>query len=667
MSKKQKHGAETWITGTLQKHRRGFGFVKPEAANDLEAEGDIFIGARNMGQAMHGDLVAVSLLPSWQWEQSREGVIEKVLRHAVQFVVGDLEIRGKYGFVTPDDRKINDDIFIEQKYFSGARDGDKVLVQILRWPSKGRNAEGKVTEIVGRKGEQGLDILSMIIQSGIPREFPRKATEEAEAIEPVVQPEDLQGREDLRNQVIVTIDGADAKDLDDAVSVTRLENGNYVLGVHIADVSHYIKEDGPLDREAMKRGCSVYLIDQVVPMLPHQLSNGICSLNPQVDRLTLSIEMELDSTGDVVSHRIFESVIRTVHRLIYSEISDLLEHQDAFLAEKFRDILPDLTRMEELARILRHKRDARGSLDFDFDEAYITLNEQGIPLAVETSDRRIANRIIEEFMLVANETIAEHYFWMELPFVYRIHEKPSLEKMEEFKRFVAGFGYRLKGNPEFIHPRALNEILTQVAGKPEEHVVSTIMLRSMKKAFYGIECQGHFGLGVKYYCHFTSPIRRYPDLMIHRIIKESLRGELTEKRKKWLHNRAFEASELASATERRAEELEREVEKLKKAEYMSYHLEEEFDGVVSGVTSFGFFVELENTIEGMVRLDSMEDDFYDYEEGQYRLMGRRTKKIIGLGQKVRIQVSSVDLDNREINFLLVGVPQSRTEQDDHGI
>lgn len=649
MSKKK--GEAQWITGVMQKHRRGFGFVRPE---DKKAdESDVFINAKNMGTAMNGDLVAVSLLPEWEWEQSREGRVEKVLNRSVEFVVGTLEIRNKFGFVVPDDRKLNDDIFVEQKYFSGAKNGDKVVTEIVNWPTGGKNAEGKVTEIVGRKGEIGLDILSLMIQHGTPREFPKKVMTQAEGISLEIFTEDLENREDLRNRNIVTIDGSDAKDLDDAVSIELLENGNYLLGVHIADVSHYVKEESPLDREAMKRGCSVYLINQVVPMLPHYLSNGICSLNPKVDRLTLSIDMEIDRAGSVVEHRIYESIINTTERLVYTDISDLLENSDPIQKKKYGAILPDLLQMEQLAGILRKNRKDRGSLDFDFDEAKIILNDDGVPIKVETAERRTANKLIEEFMLIANETIAEHFYWLEVPFIYRIHEKPSMEKMEDFKRFAASFGYLLKGSPDAVRPKALNTILKSAAGKPEEHVISTVMLRSMKKAFYGIECQGHFGLGVKYYCHFTSPIRRYPDLMIHRIIKESLHEGMKEKRSKFLKIRAAEAAELSSVSERKAEELEREVEKLKKAEYMSYHLGEEFDGVVSGVTTFGFFVELENTIEGMIRLDSLQDDYYDFEAERFRLVGRRTNKIITLGQQVKISVESVDIPSREINFSLL--------------
>lgn len=493
----------------------------------------------------------------------------------------------------------------------------------------------------------------MIRQCNLTQEFPSKVEAETKKIPLKITQEEINRRTDLRQKTIITMDGADAKDLDDAVSVEILENGNYLLGVHIADVSHYVIESSSIDKEALKRGNSVYLIDQVIPMLPKILSNGICSLNPDEDRLTLSVSMEINSRGKVVNHEIFESIIHSKARMVYCDVSDILENKDEELIDKYREIHDSLLAMNELAAILRKSRDDRGSLDFDIDEAYITLNEHGIPISVETAERRVANRIIEEFMLIANETIAEHFYWMGIPFVFRVHEPPSVEKIEIFKKFIQSFGLHLKGNTENIHPKALNEIIKRVEGKPEEHIVNTVMLRSMKKAFYGTECDGHFGLGVKYYCHFTSPIRRYPDLIIHRIIKEALQGRLDIKRIRSFKRKTEKAASKASETERLALELEREVEKLKKAEYMTYHVGETYDGIISGVASFGFFVAIENTIEGMVKVDSLEDDYYDYEDTKYRLIGRRTNKIYALGDKVTISVQSVDLQQREINFKII--------------
>ena len=637
---------EEIIVGILSKHKKGFGFVIPENSQD----GDVFISPPAINGAMNGDSVSVKILPPGETTRSREGIIQTVLKRAATEVVGTFEKSKRFGFVIADDRRFNDDIFIMKKDFNGAQTGDKVVVKISKYPEKGNSAEGKIEEIISRSGEAGGDIKALIRQYNLTQIFPDKVEAEAKTIPLKITEEEIKRRKDLRDKTIITMDGADAKDLDDAVSVEKLSNGNYLLGVHIADVSQYVTDSSQLDKEALKRGNSVYLIDQVIPMLPKILSNGICSLNPKVDRLTLSIDMEINDGGKVVNHEIYESIIHSKARMVYTDVSNILENKAVDLIEKYSDIYQDILRMDELAKILRSARDTRGSLDFDFDEAYIKLNEMGIPISVETAERRVANRIVEEFMLIANETIAEHFYWMEIPFVYRVHEAPSLEKIEEFKRFISSFGLTLKGNPENIHPKALNEIIKNVEGKPEEHVINTVMLRSMKKAFYGTDCAGHFGLGVKYYCHFTSPIRRYPDLMIHRIIKESINGKLDVKRIKVLRKRTERASLISSTTERQAQELEREVEKLKKAEFMTYHVGETYDGIINGVASFGFFVEIENTIEGMVRVDYLNDDYYDYEASKYRLIGRRTNKIYALGDKITIKVHSVDLQNREINF-----------------
>ena len=646
---KGKKRKEVIIEGVLSKHRKGFGFVIPKD----DQGGDVFISPNSINGAMNGDTVSVRLLPPGETNRSREGVIHQVLKRAAVEIVGTFEKSKRFGFVVPDDRRFNDDIFVQKKDFNGAQTGDKVVAKITRYPDKNNSAEGKIEEIISRKGEAGGDIKALIRQYNLTQEFPEKVEAEAKKIPLKITEDEIKRRVDLREKTIITMDGADAKDLDDAVSVDKLSNGNYRLGVHIADVSNYVTDSSQLDKEALKRGNSVYLIDQVIPMLPKILSNGICSLNPDVDRLTLSISMEIDGKGKVVNHEIYESIIHSKARMVYGDVSDMLENGDQELIAKYQDIYHDIQLMDELAKILRKSRDARGSLDFDFDEAYIKLNDKGIPISVETAERRVANRIIEEFMLIANETVAEHFYWMEVPFVYRVHETPSFEKIEEFKRFIRSFGLVLKGNTENIHPKALNKIIKSIEGKPEEHVVNTVMLRSMKKAFYGTECEGHFGLGVKYYCHFTSPIRRYPDLIIHRIIKESLQGKLDVKRSRVLKRRTDRAAEISSATERQAQELEREVEKLKKAEYMTYHVGETYDGIINGVASFGFFVEIENTIEGMVRVDYLNDDYYDYEASKYRLIGRRTNKIYALGDKVTIKVHSVDLQEREINFTVV--------------
>ncbi len=650
MSRKNRKKQRPAVTGILSKHKKGFGFVIPDEGS---FDRDIFISPSDMNGAMEGDRVEVDLIPEYLWEQSPQGIITKVTDRKLKEVAGFFDKGKKFGFVVPVDRKHNEDIYIPKKAFSGAKNGDIVVAAITGYPDRKNSAEGKITGILARAGEPGGDIKAIIRQRGLFFTFPSKAAAQAKAISKAgVGEQDMAGRRDLRGENIITIDGADSKDFDDAVSVKRLDNGNFLLGVHIADVSHYIGEDSPLDKEALKRGNSVYIINQVVPMLPKELSNGICSLNEGEDRLTLSVDMEITPEGDITEHNIYESVIRSKHRMVYTDVSDIIENDDRELAAKYSDIYDMLMDMKELAQILRSKREAAGSLDFDLDEAYITLDEKGVPVSVNLCERRTANRMIEEFMLAANKTVAEQFFWLELPFVYRVHEKPDAEKMQEFRTFLMGLSIRLKGEGGNIHPKALNEVLEQVAGTSYENVVNTVMLRSMKKAFYSTECEGHFGLSMKYYCHFTSPIRRYPDLIIHRIIKEYLHGGIDDERIAVLSKKTLEAAETSSVTERAAIELERDVEKMKKAQYMSYHIGESFEGVISGITGYGMYVELENTIEGLVRLDRMYDDYYDAYPEQYRIVGQRTNKVYSLGQRVSIIVSDADYYEGTIDFRL---------------
>lgn len=650
MSRKNRKKQRPAVTGILSKHKKGFGFVMPDEGS---FDRDIFISPSDMNGAMEGDRVEVDLIPEYLWEQSPQGIITKVTDRKLKEVAGFFDKGKKFGFVVPVDRKHNEDIYIPKKAFSGAKNGDIVVAAITGYPDRKNSAEGKITGILARAGEPGGDIKAIIRQRGLFFTFPSKAAAQAKAISKAgVGEQDMAGRRDLRGENIITIDGADSKDFDDAVSVKRLDNGNFLLGVHIADVSHYIGEDSPLDKEALKRGNSVYIINQVVPMLPKELSNGICSLNEGEDRLTLSVDMEITPEGDITEHNIYESVIRSKHRMVYTDVSDIIENDDRELAAKYSDIYDMLMDMKELAQILRSKRGAAGSLDFDLDEAYITLDEKGVPVSVNLCERRTANRMIEEFMLAANKTVAEQFFWLELPFVYRVHEKPDAEKMQEFRTFLMGLSIRLKGEGGNIHPKALNEVLEQVAGTSYENVVNTVMLRSMKKAFYSTECEGHFGLSMKYYCHFTSPIRRYPDLIIHRIIKEYLHGGIDDERIAVLSKKTQEAAETSSVTERAAIELERDVEKMKKAQYMSYHIGESFEGVISGITGYGMYVELENTIEGLVRLDRMYDDYYDSYPEQYRIVGQRTNKVYSLGQRVTVIVSDADYYEGTIDFRL---------------
>jgi len=636
------------VVGRLQGNQKGFGFVIP----DIDWIGDVFIPASDLNGAMNDDRV-IARITKTSDNRRAEGEIIRILHRANKEIVGIYESSKNFGFVVPDDKKINFDIYIPKSEANGAQDNYKVVVEITRWPESRRNPEGRVIEVLGHKDDVGTDILSIIRKYKLPEEFPKKVLKEADNIPQTVSDEEIERRLDLRDMNIVTIDGEDAKDLDDAVSVERLDNGNYKLGVHIADVTHYVKEGSNLDKEAFKRATSVYLVDRVIPMLPKSLSNGICSLNPQVERLTLSCFMEINKNGKVVNHEIRETVIKTKERMTYTDVSDILENNDPELIKKYEYLVKDFKLMEELAKVLNKRKDRRGSIDFDFPEAKIILNDNGEPIDIKKRERRIANRIIEEFMIVCNETIAEHMFWQNIPFVYRIHEVPSIEKIENFNKFIHNFGYHLKGVTEEIHPKALQDLLRKIEGKKEEHIISTIMLRSLRQARYSPENLGHFGLASEYYCHFTSPIRRYPDLQIHRIIKEMLHGKLDSRRISSLKGIVANSSERSSERERIAVEAERDTYDLKKAEYMSQHIDEEFTGIISSVVSFGMFVELENTIEGLVRISTLVDDYYIFDADNYLFRGERTKKTYRIGDEVRIKVAKVDIAQHEIDFVLV--------------
>ncbi len=634
-------GSGETITGIIEKHPRGFGFVRQEEG------GDIFIGRSNMLGAMNGDLVEADLLPPYLWTRSKEGIITKILQRNTVEIVGTFQKNKKFGFVVADDKKIQEDIFIKKDFFRGAQNGDKVVAKITQYPDKIHSAEGKITEIIARKDQTGSDVLSMIRGAGLFETFPSRCNAEAKArAKEEISEGILAGRKDFRAKNTITIDGPTAKDLDDAISIETSENGNYLLGVHIADVSHFVAEDGYLDREALKRGTSVYLLNRVVPMLPKVLSNGVCSLNEGEDRLTLSCFMEIDGKGEVVSHEICESVIRSKARMVYDDVSDLLENE-AFetatkseklriegLRQKYDFLQEDLRKMAELAAILRHKRKQQGSLDFDIPEAEIILDGEENPVEIRPAERRTANRMIEEFMLAANETVAEHFYWMQYPFLYRVHEKPEPEKMVELKAYLMNFGIHLKGSADNINPKTLADIISKIEDKPYEAVVNRVMLRTMKKAYYSTECDGHFGLAFRYYCHFTSPIRRYPDLFIHRVIKKAVTGEMTEAKLAKYRADALNAAEVSSRTERKAQELEREVDKLKKCRFMLNHIGEEFDGIVSGVTDFGVYVELANTVEGMA-------------------FARNLRRPYQLGERVRIRVEDARPAQRQIDFTIL--------------
>jgi len=644
------------VTGTLQAHAKGFGFLIPEK----EGEKDVFIPSTYINGAMNGDKILVQITREDKNGKKREGEVVQVLERGNTKIIGVYEDSRNFGFVVAEDTRINQDIFISKRDRNGAKDGDVVVVQITKWPEKRRSPEGVVVEVLGQKGDKGLDILTIIKKFGLPEEFPDKVINYAANIEEEIDSKEYKRRTDLRDVTMVTIDGEDAKDLDDAVSLEVLDNGRYKLGVHIADVSHYVREKNPLDKEALKRGTSVYLIDRVIPMLPKKLSNGICSLNPQVDRLALSCFMVIDNNGKVLDSDIMESIIRTNERMTYTDVTKILRDNDEALIDRYKDLVPMFKDMEQLCNILNKKRLKRGAIDFDFEESKIILNDLGKPIDIKPYDREIANRIIEEFMLVCNETIAETMYWANLPFVYRIHEEPDEEKLQKLREFVFNLGYAIKWNGD-VKPRNLQEILDKVKGQKEETVVSTLLLRSMMQARYSPECTGHFGLAAQYYCHFTSPIRRYPDLQIHRIIKEYINGKLDEKRMKKLTTMVDYASKQSSETERVAQQAEREVDDLKKAEYMLDRLGEEFEGMISSVTSFGMFVELPNTIEGLVHITALDDDYYVYNENHLCLIGERTKKVYRLGDSVKVKCSKVDIPNREIFFDLVEDEYSREE------
>jgi ribonuclease R len=646
------------VRGKLTGHAKGFAFVVPD---DPGAD-DIFIPPTETNNAMHGDTV-LARVSNESSGARREGTIVKIIERGLQEMVGTYSESKSFGFVIPDDKKFTSDIFIPKHASKGAVDGHKVIVRLTSYPEGRMSAEGEVIQILGHKNDPGVDILSVIHKHGLPIAFPEDVLQQANDTPDSISEEEIKDRRDLRNEVIVTIDGADAKDLDDAVTVQKLENGHYKLGVHIADVSHYVKEGSPIDVEAQDRGTSVYLVDRVIPMIPHRLSNGICSLNPKVDRLTLSCEMEVDQEGKVVSHEIFQSVIRTTERMTYSDVNKILTDKDEELRQRYEPLVPMFEQMEELASILRTKRMNRGAIDFDFKEAKVLVDKEGKPYDVVLRERSVAERLIEEFMLLANETVAEHFHWMNIPFMYRVHEDPKPEKLERFLEFVTNFGYTVKGTGNDIHPRALQEILEAVQGNPEEMVISTVMLRSMKQARYAPENLGHFGLSTEFYTHFTSPIRRYPDLIVHRLIRTYLIEKKIDEatREKWAHALP-DIAEHSSNMERRAVEAERETDEMKKAEFMADKIGETFEGIISSVTNFGIFVELHNTIEGLVHVSDLTDDYYRYDERHYAMIGERTGNVLRIGDEITVQVVDVNKDERSIDFIIVGMKGSKRRE-----
>ena len=634
-------------TGTFIGHARGFGFVTPDAGGE-----DIFIPASETMGAMQKDRVLYKMLHKAEKGKKADGVIVRILERGQQRIVGTFEAGSKgYGFVVADDKKIAKDIFISRENTKGAVTGHKVVVEITDYGEDRRNPEGKVIEILGHINDPGVDILSVIRRYELAVEFPEEVYAEIEHLGTEVAEADKKGREDLRDLLTITIDGADAKDLDDAVSLKRLGNGNFELGVHIADVSHYVRENTALDKEAYARGTSVYLVDRVIPMLPHKLSNGICSLNPHVDRLALSCLMEVNGRGEVVSHRILESVINSDYRMTYTAVREILEDGTPALLEQYAEILPMLEDMEELRQILGEKRRKRGSVNFDLPESKIILDENGKPIDIKPYEKSIATNMIEEFMLVCNETIAENSFWQEMPFMYRSHQEPDEDKLEKMEQFLRGFGYYLRKKDGEIHPRELQKVLQKAEETDEERIITRMVLRSMMQARYTAENGGHFGLAAKYYCHFTSPIRRYPDLEIHRMIKKMLHGELDEKASAYYRRKMPDWAKHCSKQERVAEDAERDTDALKKVEFMEDKVGQIYEGIISGVTNWGIYVELPNTIEGMVALSQMDDDYYEFDEKKMLVFGKRTKKSYRLGDKVVVSVAKVDRMMGTIDFV----------------
>ncbi|MBD0383953.1 ribonuclease R [Paenibacillus sedimenti] len=641
------------LRGKLQAHAKGFGFLIP----DDRDHPDVYIHANDMNTAMNGDMIFVRITSKSQSGGRMEGEVVRVISRANTQIVGIFQSQETYAFVIPDDKRVSRDIFIPQHAFMGAVTGQKVVVKLVSYPEGRAAAEGEVIEILGHKDDPGVDILAIVRKFQLPEAFHEEVILEADAAPDSITEEEIvnQGRRDLRGKRIVTIDGEDAKDLDDAVNVERLENGNYLLGVHIADVSYYVRESSALDQEAYNRGCSVYLTDRVIPMLPHRLSNGICSLNPRVDRLTMSCEMEFDDQLNVVRHDIFTSVIKTSERMTYTNVRKLLQGEaEPEIVERYEYLIDDFKLMEELAMKLRDRRMKRGAIDFDFEESKILVDAEGKPTDIVKRERSIAEMIIEEFMLAANETVAEHFHWLKVPFLYRIHEDPDMEKLMHFMEFITNFGYVVRGKGNKVHPRALQSLLEEIKDTPEETVISKVMLRSMKQARYDSQSVGHFGLAAEFYSHFTSPIRRYPDLIIHRVIREVLEsGTLLDQRHEYLTSRMDDIARQSSERERVAVEAERETEALKKAEFMLDKVGEEFEGIISSVTNFGIFVELDNTVEGLIRLSDLTDDYYHYHEMQHALIGERTSRIYRIGDQAKVRVARVNMDERTIDFEMV--------------
>ena len=633
--------------GIFRGNEKGFGFVKIEGQ-----ENEIYVSRANTKDAIDGDEVIVKILKKEGKEKHREGKVTKVTKHNLDTIVGTFKKSKKFGFVIPDNKKMNTDIYISKKNMKKAKNNQKVVVKITKFPSGNKSAEGKIIEIIGHIDEAGVDILSLVKEYDLPYEFPKPVIEEARSINKLIDKKDIPHRLDLREKEIFTIDGEDAKDLDDAVYVEKTKQGTYILGVHIADVSYYVKEGSMLDKEAIIRGTSIYMMDRVIPMLPKELSNGICSLNQGEERFAISCIMEIDNEGKVISSDIKKSIIKVTKRMSYTDIYKILEEKDEKIIKENKKYVEHFKRMDELARILKKRREKAGSLNLDIPESKIILDHNGVAIDVKKYELTFANEIIEQFMLTANETIAEKFYWLNAPFIYRVHENPDMEKITELNKFLFNLGYKIKVSKDNVYPKSFAEVLEKSKGTPEERVVSNLILRTLKVARYESENKGHFGIASKYYCHFTSPIRRYPDLFIHRIISEYLKKgyNLKEKEIEDYREKAKKYAETSSEREKVAQKVEREAEDIKKAEYMQDKVGEMYEGIISSITSFGVYVELENTVEGLIRFDDLGNEYFIYDENRKTLMGERSKKLYKIGDKINIKVKYASKETRRIDF-----------------
>jgi len=647
MLKKKKENLENCIKGIFRGNEKGFGFVKIDGQDE-----EIYISRGNTKDAVNGDEVLIKIIDDTVEGNRKEGKIVKTINHKRNEIVGTFTKRKNFGFVVPDDREFNTDIFISKKSFNKAKNNQKVVVKITKFPQGNKSAEGEITEIIGGINEAGVDMLSLIKEYNLSYEFPDDVILEAKKVENKITKKDLQNRLDLRSKNIFTIDGEDAKDLDDAIYVTKLENENYELGVSIADVSHYVAENSKLDQEAIIRGTSIYMLDRVIPMLPKELSNGICSLNVNEDRLCLSVISEITPDGEIVSSDIRKAVINVKERMSYADVQKILDGKNKKVLKRYEKYIEDFKLMEELAKILKQKREGAGSLDLDIPESKVILDKNGFAIDIEKYKIYFANEIIEQFMLTANEIVAEKFYWLEAPFIYRVHEEPDTEKVNALNKFLFNFGYKIKSNKEKVYPKAFAEVLEKVKGREEEMVVSNLILRTLKVARYESENKGHFGIASKYYCHFTSPIRRYPDLFIHRIISKYIDNSyiLNEKNLEKYKEQATKYSQTSSEREKIAQKVEREAIAIKKAEYMQNKIGKEYEGIVSGITAFGMFVELENTVEGLIKFENLGNEYFIYNDENKTLIGENSKKIYKIGDKIKIKVIYANKQLRRINF-----------------